>query len=219
MIASDLDNPEFVGATNPDSLLHVVFYRKPLQNEFKTEQEKRPIFEDVDFVRITIPGDKNNVIDTPVREEHKRRFPRHWDFFQKTHGTETLEIGTPLSQWPLLTPAQVEELKALKFTTVESIAGASDLMLGKIGMGGSGLRDKAIRFLTVAKDSSAFDHAKEELDKIKAEQAEKDAKHAAELQALKDQMQQLMAAMQNPTEPPKRRGRPPKVKEQHDNDA
>jgi hypothetical protein len=211
-LASDLNNPEFVGATDPDARLHVTFYRRPVQNDFRTQIEGRPIFDEIEMVKIYIPGDTTTVIDAPVREDHKRRFPRHWAYYESTQGKENLQAGTPLSQWPLLGPAQVEELKALKFTTVESIATASDLQLGRMGSAGgmaaTALRDKAVRYLTVANDTSAVDHAKAELEAIKAAQAEKDAQHAAEMAELKAQMIALAAAVQ----PKRGPGRPKKAK-------
>ena len=78
MLASDLNNPEFVGASNPDARLSVVFFSKPLKNNFRTEQEGRPIFDDCDMVRIYVPGDDKNIVETFVRDDHKRRFPLQW---------------------------------------------------------------------------------------------------------------------------------------------
>ncbi len=81
---------------NPDASLHVVFYSKPVQNMFQTEKEGRPIFRDVDYVRIMLPGDKNNIIDTFASDDHKRRFPLHWAHYQNQR-TGGAEVGTPLS--------------------------------------------------------------------------------------------------------------------------
>lgn len=224
MLASDINNSEFAGASDPDARCHVTMFRKPLKNEFKTKLEGRPIFEDVDMIKIMIPGDALSIVETPIREDHKRRFPKHWAYFESTQGKENLEVGTPLSQWPLLGPSQVEELRALKFFTVDSIASASDLQISKIGMAGGmspfALRNKAERFLTVARDSSSVDQAKEELEKFKAEAAEKDAAHAEQLRLMQEQMMALAAAIQRPQVPAqtavierKKPGRKPKIKE------
>jgi ribosomal protein L29 len=214
MLASDDNNPAFVGATDPDARLHVIFFKKPIQNAFKTEKEGRPIFEDAVMVKIMVPGDTLSIIETPVRDEHKRRFPKHWAYFESTQGADNLQQGTPLSQWPILQPSQVEELKALKFYTVENIANAGDDHLSRIGMaGGMGhfaLREKAIRYLTVAKDVATVDHAKQELEAFKAQAAEKEAKHAAEMEELRKQVAAL-AALAVPKKGP---GRPRKVKDE-----
>jgi hypothetical protein len=196
-LASDLDNPDYTGATNPDSRLAVMFYSKPIENEFQSMAQGRPIFEDRDFVRIFVPGDPTTVVDTFVREDHKARFPLHWAHYQNKHGGDSKEIGTPLSHWPRLQPSQVEELRALKFYTVEAVAGAADAQLQRIGMVAGmspyAFRDAAVRFLALAKDDSkaaeveARAKALEEENKKLREDSEKAmAEMRAEMQALKD---------------------------------
>lgn len=213
MLASDLANPEFSNPQDPDARLHVEIYKLPVRNEFESQKEGRAIFTEVVMISIQVPGDNTTKVVQPLRDDHKMRFPRHWAYFEATQGKEALEIGTPLSQWPLLGPAQVEELRALKFRTVEQIASASDLQLQRMGAAGgeagTSLRDKARRFLTVAKDASFVDHAAEELAKIRGEQAEKDAKHAADLAAMQEKLDALIGMMAEKRKP----GRPAKVKE------
>ena len=213
MLASDLANPEFANPTDPDARLHVEIFKQPLRNEFRSEKEGRAIFDEVVMISIQVPGDMTTKVVQPLREDHKMRFPRHWAYFDATQGKEALEIGTPLSQWPILGPAQVEELRALKFRTVEQIAGASDQQLQRVGMAGGidamALRTRAQRFLTVAHDASTVDHATEALAKMQAEQAEKDAKHAADMQAMQEKLDGLISMMAEKRKP----GRPAKVKE------
>ena len=207
-LASDDDNPNFVGAQNPDSRLYVRFFRMAVQNEFRSQVEGRPVFEDLDMVEIIPPGDQLLKVVAPVREDHKRRFPQHWAHFMNTQGGDALQIGTPITQWPLLGPAQVAQLHALKFMTVEQIAEASDMQLQKMGTAGgiaaTALRDKAVRYLAVARDASVVDHAKEELDAIKRAQAEKDAEHAQQMAAMREQMDALMKLVSEKRKP----GRP-----------
>lgn len=207
MLASDDNNPNFSNPTDPDARLHVVIYKRPVENAFRTQQEGRKIFEDQIYIRIQVPGDTLNILDVPIREDHKMRFPRHWAYFESTQGG-ALESGTPLSQWPILGPSQVEELHALKFRTVEQIATASDLQLQRIGMAGgmapTALRDRAIRFLTVARDASIVDHAAEELARIKTEQAARDEKHAQELAEMRQKLDAVLAMAANAAPKPKR---------------
>lgn len=176
MLASDLNNPEFQGAiANPDSRLSVVFYNRPVQNNFKTEKEGRPIFEDVSFVRITLPGDSNNIIDTPVRDEHKQRFPIQWARFENSRAGDGQMIGTPLSAWPLITAAQAEELKALKFMTVEQVAGAADSQLQRLGMVAGmspyAFRERAQRYLKIAKEEADTHQSEARIKELEEEVA------------------------------------------------
>jgi hypothetical protein len=176
MLASDEANPAFMGARNPDSALHVRFYSRPIQNLFRTQQEGHPIFEDVDYVEIHTPGSQLNIIDTPVREDHKRRFPLHWAHFQNTHGKDSKVVGTPINQWPLLTSAQSETVKGLGFLTVEQVAFASDEQVGKLGMHAGmaphAFRDRAKRFLEAAQGEAAINKQAQEMESLKKQIAD-----------------------------------------------
>lgn len=196
MLASDAQNPEFAGAHNPDSRLSVRFYSRPVQNMVETQKQGRPIFEDRDYVQIFLPGDSLNCPDKPVTDEHIARFPLHWAHYKNTRG-DSREIGTPLSQWPLLTASQVEELKAIKFYTVESIAGASDAQIANIGMCGGmnpmSFRSRAQAFLQAAQNSALPQQQAEEIEKLRQENRQKDEAHAAELADLRKTVEALAA--------------------------
>jgi hypothetical protein len=212
-LASDVDNPAFQGAVPDNSGLAVKFYKEPKKNEFRSEKEGRPIFEEVMMIHIVMPG--NNLFDVkaPVREDHKRRFPIQWAHFQNNQSGDPMMIGTPLEQWPLLGTVQVQELKGLRFYTVESIANASDATLQRVGMAGGmapfALRDKAIRYLALANDSAVVDEQAAALKQLRDETAIKDAKHAQEMAELQAQMKALVTIAQAP----RPRGRPKKVEQ------
>lgn len=154
MLASDLNNPNFAGATNPDSLLHVTFYMKTRQDNFKSEKEGRPIFYEVPYIRILTPGNQLSIIDTPAQDHHKQRFPLQWQAFMNSQGEGDQIIGTPLDQWPGLSRSRAEELKAVKFFTVEQVANASDQQIQSLGMDSHQLRMKAQAFIRAASDSA-----------------------------------------------------------------
>lgn len=201
MLASDVNNPEFVGAMDPDSRLHVTFYSRPMLMEAESDKQKRAIYKDVVFTRIVTPGDNLNQIDRPKNDEDEQRFPKQWLWYKSTHGEDEQVIGTPLSQWGRITPSKAEELKFLKFTTVESIAFASDEQIGKLGMMAGmqphSFREEAKRFVALSKDSA-----------ILAEEAEKAAKLEAKLKEQDDlikQMQEQLAGLSK-----RKPGRPPK---------
>jgi hypothetical protein len=154
---------------NADSHLHVEFYT----NDQKPYKD-RP----TPFVRIVVPGDKTNIVDQPVREDHKERFPRQWLYFQMQSGDGPV-IGTLLSNGTrtmtkALTQHQMAELQILKFQTVEQVATASDSQLQRIGMGGAGLRERAKTYLTRKNQSantSELETTRRELDELKQQMA------------------------------------------------
>jgi hypothetical protein len=214
-IASDSDNPHFQGAYNPDSRLAVRFHVKAVPNEFETNAQGRPIFTDVEYVEIFVPGDNNTIIDQPVREDHKKRFPIQWAHFQNKHGKDTREVGTPLAEWPQVTASQVEELRAMKFYTVDSIANASDQNIQRIGMAAGmspyAFREKAQQFLKVASGVSVAGEAEKRASEAEARNAELTRQlleNNAKLAALQDQMTQLLEPKQA-----KRGPKPKAVKE------
>lgn len=217
MLASDLANPDFVNPINPDSTVGVKFYSKPLQDNYQTEQQGRPIFVDTDMVRITTPGDSLSIIDTIATEHYRKRFPRQWDFYVSKKEGDQLTVGrTPLSAWSKLSAAQVEELRHLKFYSVEDVANASDAALANVGMiagmGGHAFRDAAQVYLRVAKDSSVAVRMEQENAALRAQMEEMRQQMHSGFAALAQQTQAAPAEVvtEETEQQTPRRGRPPK---------
>lgn len=140
------DTPDFDAAADKGDNARPRFYSKPVKNNFKSETEGRQVFEDKEFVEILVPGDRKTVVDTLVKEEHRRRWPREYAAF--TAGQETPAEGTPLDEWAAITRSQVEELRFAHVRTVEQLAALPDNALNStVPMGGYPLREKAQRWL------------------------------------------------------------------------
>ena len=151
-----------------------------LQVEFYIAENVDPKWDGKPFVRINIPGDKTTIIEQPMNDDHKKRFPRQYLYFQmKQSEQDAPAIGTSLESWVAegngdITKAHIEELRILKFQTVEQIAAASDAQLQRIGMGGPGLREKAKGFLTRRNRSETenqLDETKKQLADLQAQMA------------------------------------------------
>ena len=188
---------------NADSRLQVRFYKRPVQQEQESLEAGRPIYKEFDFVHICVAGDTLTEIDTYVLSSHKTRFPIQWANYMNRQGANEPEVvGTPVSEWPLVSKSQAEELRAMKFHTVESIAGASDQQLQRMGMAAGmspyAFRDKAKSFLNLASSSAETDKREQEINSLKEELAKKDletAKMKAETDAKLAQMQDQMATI------------------------
>lgn len=188
---------------NADSRLQVRFYKRPVQQEQESLEAGRPIYKEFDFVHICVAGDTLTEIDTYVLPSHKTRFPIQWANYMNRQGANEPEvIGTPVAEWPLVSKSQAEELRAMKFHTVESIAGASDQQLQRMGMAAGmspyAFRDKAKSFLNLATSSAETDKREQEINSLKEELAKKDletAKMKAETDAKLAQMQDQMATI------------------------
>lgn len=218
MLASDLNNPEFVGATNPDALLHVEFYMyEPIDkwgSEEESQKQGRKVVKKLPaqpFVRIMRPGDQTSIIETPVREEHKARWPERWMYFQMAEGLADPGANIPgwkIEDWDYLNdkPDLLHQLKFQRFYTVELIAGAADTQVQRIGMAGVGLREQAraaLRKKVSAEMNAAVEEKQKEIDALKAADKEKE-----------DRLARLEAALLAQTDAPARKKPGPKPKEE-----
>ena len=188
---------------NADSRLQVRFYKRSVHQEQESMDAGRPIFKDFDFVQICVAGDSLTEIDTYALASHRTRFPIQWANYMNRQGANDQEVvGTPVTEWPLVSKSQAEELRAMKFQTVESIANASDQQLQRMGMAAGmspfAFRDKAKAFLNLATNAAETDKREQEINALKEELAKKDletVKMKAETDAKLAQMQEQMAAI------------------------
>ena len=186
-----------------DARLAVQFYKKSLKQDIASDEAGRPIFKEFDFVRIMIPGDNLTEIDTYAQESHKQRFPRQWAHYQNQVSSHEDIVGTPLDQWPQITRSQAEELRGLKFHTVEAIADCSDQQLQRIGMVAGmsphNFRLKAKAFLNLANNSAEVAQREAEMQALRAENDKIKAETDAKLAAMQEQMSALLAAVAEKT--------------------
>lgn len=132
--------------------LSVRFYRDKYLMGYASEQAGHPVYEDRDFIEITIPGDMNNVIQRPVTDKDMQQFAALYARYKE--GLEPSVDGIPLEAWPRLTPAAVANYKAMGVFTVEHVAGMSDQVCNKVSMGAMADRTAAKAYLALAKDSA-----------------------------------------------------------------
>jgi len=192
---------------NADARLSVRFYKKPVKQDDASAEAGRPIYKEFDFINICVAGDNLTEIDTYALESHKTRFPLHWaQYINKLGGDSHGFEGTPLAEWPLISKSQAEELRALKFHTVEAIANASDQQLQRVGMAAGmspyAFRDKAKAFLNLATASAETDKREQEINDLKQELAKKEEETAkikaetdAKLALMQEQMATILAAV------------------------
>lgn len=185
-------------AYNPndgDATLAVKFEKRPVENKTRTLAEGRPIFEEVDFITIEQPGNKDEVRDHKVRQSDINRFPEHWKRYKARTDNEEALTGTPLSEWPQISRSQVEELTFYHVRTVEQLAAVTDANLQNM-MGGVVMKQKARAFL---------------------EQATSNDELSKQLAAQKKQIDALMAAAEARDEPKQKRVRRTKEQIEEDN--
>lgn len=160
-----------------DETLNVKFELVAMQDEAESAKQGRPIFKDLEFIKIASGGQKLSIIHRPIREEDKRRFPRHYDAFKR--GMEAPIVGTPLAEWPGITRGQVEELAHFHVRSVEQLAEMSDANAQNFA-GMQALKARARDFLEKAKGNAP-------LEKMRAELSTRDNQIEALTRQLKEQ--------------------------------
>lgn len=189
-----------------DKDLSVVFYSEAIEDPEKSRDAGRPIFRDVPFVRIFVPGDATNIFTTEAwvderdPNSHSRRFPEQWAAYQRGQASEAVE-GTPLEKLPGIVKSQVMELRHFHVHTVEQLARLADGHVQKM-MGAMELRQRARDWLAAAEGA-------EPLAAARAEIAKRDAEAAALREQMADMQAQVSQLVAAQAEAP-RRGRPPK---------
>ena len=149
-----------------DNKLYIEFFRKPVLQPGKSREAGRAVYEEVDYIRIHVPGDKSSVIERPASEQDIFRFKDRYERWKA--GQEEAVSGTPLSALPGMTPSKVEEYKFFKLVTVEQLAEAND-NLGAKFMSFQQDKQRAKAFLEVAKNNAPIERMNQELAKRDAE--------------------------------------------------
>lgn len=141
------------------------FFLHPVKNNAKSAEQGHPVFDDVLYIELINPGAIDSQMQRKASERDKVQYAEAYARFQAGRGDEI--TGWRIDQWPALTPAEVEQLRALKFYTVESIAEASDTQIKSV-MGGTSLRERAKAAVAQAANSA-------EAERLAAELTQRDA--------------------------------------------
>lgn len=182
-----------------DQGVNVEFYQDSVPSMIQSEQAGHPVFVEKPFIRIMIPGSQNTIIEVPVDDTHKRRFPIQWARFNA--GESNAEMtGWKLEAWPAINTAQVKTLKYMNIFTVEQLAGMSDGAAQAVGMGALELKTRAKAAVAAAAGNAATEA-----------QAIENKRLNDELEALRAMVSQLAKESPKEEAPKRGPGRPPKV--------
>lgn len=170
-----------------DDVLPVVFFMGSMRQDALSEAEGRPIYRDEECIRIY--KNKDEILEYPVTDNERQRWPRQYAAWKNTGHNEPGMMGTPLEKFPLVSRAQVEELKYFKVYTVEQLAELPDTTAQQIP-GVTKLKQQAQAHVLIAREQAPLQKMNEELQA-------RDAKIAT----LEAQMAELLAAKQAPEAP------------------
>jgi hypothetical protein len=144
-----------------------------------------PVFEDVEYIEIRVPGQRD-IVDRPVTADDKQRFAPQYQAWKSSGGKDSGEVGTPLSLMPGLPPSIAAELKHFGCETVEQFAGMADGALKNVGPYVQ-WRDKARAFIAAAKGQAPITKLADENEALRRR-----------TEALEKQLQELVAAKSKP---------------------
>ena len=164
LAARTLDGDMNAARWRDDHKLTKRFRRDAVLNPRKSQEARRAVFDEVDFITIWTPGSQLTVIDAPINSGfYMQRFGD--DYRKWKENMENAVSGTPLEHFPFLFQkvGLIKELQASNILTVEQLAGLPDSAVQKF-MGGYELRKMAIEWLTKS-GADAVDAEKEAMKK------------------------------------------------------
>lgn len=174
--------------------------------EVRAEEDRQASLEaghyvgrDVHYALITPMGSKDCIerkadewFDKLKQDVAEGRCPREWlaafkEIYKEwCEGREAPVNGTPITDWPPVSPSQVKTLLSLHVRTVEDLAAANEEVLSRIGMGGRALKQRAVDWLTSASSTGV---ASGEITALKAQNENLQARN----EQLETQLKELAA--------------------------
>lgn len=161
-----LDTISRTPALQPADAKYIRFYTRSKRSAEKSAAEGRPIFEAVEYVEILTPGDKDTVVDRPVRNLDKYVWAERYAAFRRGAAQDT--GGTPLEKWEGVSQERVRELAFFRVTTVDQLAEVPDSNLRNLGANAREEREKARAYLAVMRGGAPVAELKAENEALKA---------------------------------------------------
>lgn len=174
------------------SKLTVFFTTLPVRHNKKSEEAgfdpddpdmSKGIFEDRVHI-VKLPADATLRICRIPTKEDIREYKAQYEEYMRTK--ETKVPGIPIDQWPQISESMKLTFKAMGILTVDQLANAGD-GFGQHIMDFQNLRNKARAYVNIGKDNDL-------IAQIKAEAS-------AEVSAMKKQMAEMQAMLEQLTKP------------------
>lgn len=178
---------------------YLEFSRRAVEDRALSVEKGHYVSKDVDFVAVQRPGSRDiheeEAVSYLKKYEEKVRAglaPVAWLAMFKTNydmwksGQEAPAEGTSLKAWPLISPAQCDNLIRMKVRTVEDLANLPEGELSQLGMGVLGLRIKAKEWLNQGSEKGVLIEKIAELTRDNQSLAASLQKLAEEFKTMKD---------------------------------
>lgn len=174
-----------------DAKLFVVFHDKTVLNAARSEQMGRPEYDVQCYMRLQQPGDNLSITHRPATPADMARFKAQYAMYLDGRGEE--QPGTPIDLLFPAHPELVAMFRHLKITTVQALAALDGTGMTGIGMGAQQFKDKAVKYLSMAKEGEAYTHMAAELEKRDTALAARDV----QIKELSDRLDRLTKRLED----------------------
>jgi hypothetical protein len=157
---------------------YVRFERKAVELKAESLKQGRTVYQDVDWVFVSIPYSRDVFEDKAVNwiEKQKQKaksgrvpqkFVDYWiDCYDKWKvGQEPPTNGTDIRNWSAVSPAEIKTMQSVGIRTIEDMALCNAEGLNRIGMGARKLKNLAEAWIKGADDRGAIVMENAELKK------------------------------------------------------
>lgn len=147
---------------------YVSFEVQAVEDRQASIEQGHYVAKDVVYAIVTPAGSKDRIprvasewLAMLTEQVQQQRFPGEWlNAYREAYkafceGREAPLNGTPVRDWPSISPAQLQQLLNFSVRTVEDLAVANEETLSRLGMGGRALKQKAIEWLDASKGIGA----------------------------------------------------------------
>jgi hypothetical protein len=149
------------GQPSADARLRVVFGPFAHPNADKSVLEGRPIFDEITYITIYVPGERD-IVHRKAYQRDFDRFPFQYQAFLNKKSQDHAG-GTPLKVLTWMSIGQVKELEFFNCYTVEQLANMPD-SAAKNFLAIQGLKTRAKDFLQASKEAAPLLALRTELD-------------------------------------------------------
>jgi hypothetical protein len=170
------------------------FFVEAVELPTESAAEGRPIFRDVEMVKILIAGDSKTEVVRKVTDHMRREYRAEYEYWKRTQ--QQAVTGTPLEQWPGASASFIATCKRLNVFSVEALAQLDDGALQRLGMDSRTMQARAKAWLTAAKDGA-------ETERLAAE----NNKMISEIETLREQIKEMGARFSELQSDSPRKGR------------
>lgn len=154
------------GEEDQNKGLAVRFFMHAEKDERRSEEEGRPIYQEIEMIEVLFPGSKD-VLHEKLKWEHTQRFPKLYKQFVDTK--ESKISGTPLAEFPFISVAERRELEYFNIFTAEQLVNMPDGNVNRIGVNGRDLIKKVDAYMKSTKDKAHITKTAQQNEELKRE--------------------------------------------------